>query len=243
MFFCTVDDGRGVSFLNFREWSFISKTQAPAKRLLRGGFDSPFWCVKTKIGEIWCQNQLADAILFELLEKCDADLAENCRKAGCRYCDGKLHYARFKRKPRGGPKEIQATEVFRNSLCCDQHGCRKRHTPASVRFLGRKVYWGLAVVLVSAMRHGLSDERMRRLRELLGVDRRTVERWRQWWLEQFVESSFWKDAKARFAPPLCQNTLPWSLCQAFGLEGRDPWLKLLEFISPCSLSNPIFKPM
>ena len=60
-----------------------------------------------------------------------------------------------------------------------EEGCRRRHTPPSVRFLGRRVYVGLVVVLVSAMRHGLTAPRVQRLREQLGIDRQTLERWRQ----------------------------------------------------------------
>jgi len=32
------------------------------------------------------------------------------------------------------------------------------------------------------MRHGLKAERVQALRENRGIDRRTVERWRAWWL-------------------------------------------------------------
>ena len=46
---------------------------------------------------------------------------------------------------------------------------------------GRRVYAGLVVVLVSAMIHGLKLQRMQRLREVLEIDRRTLERWRQRW--------------------------------------------------------------
>jgi hypothetical protein len=98
--------------------------------------------------------------------------------------------------------------------------------------LGRRVYVGLIVVLVAALRHGLTPERMQVLRESLGIDRRTVERWRQWWLESFVQSSFWKEARARFMPPVCDKSLPWSLCEVFDIERRDRLLDLLKFLSP-----------
>ena len=49
----------------------------------------------------------------------------------------------------------------------------------SVRFLGRKVYVGIVVVLVSAMDHGLKPERVQVLRESLGIDRRTLQHWRK----------------------------------------------------------------
>ena len=75
---------------------------------------------------------------------------------------------------------------------------------------GRRVYAGLVVVLITVMIHGLKPERVRRIREALQVDSRTVKRWRQWWLDSFVRSSFWKAARARFMPPLSEPTLPLS---------------------------------
>ena len=67
-----------------------------------------------------------------------------------------------------------------------------------MRFLGRRVYAGFIVVLVSAMLHGLSDKRVQRLREVLPIDRRTLQRWRQWWLETFVRTRFWRAQRAPF---------------------------------------------
>lgn len=182
-----------------------------------------------------CQCYLADQQLHQLLEKVDSDLAEKVQQGGCAHCSGKLHRSDYKRKPRGGPDEDQ--EVYRDSFCCSQEGCRKRHTPASVRFLGRKVYWGIVVILVSAMHHGLKPERVRTLRENLGIDRRTLERWRRWWLETFVKSSFWKAVRARFMPLICQKTLPWSLCEKFDVDRPDRLLVLLKFLCPVSTTS------
>jgi len=183
--------------------------------------------VSKHYGESWCQKHLADEELFQLLEKVDADLTEEARSKGCLLCGGKLHRSDYDRKPRGGPQW-----ELRFSLCCAKEGCRRRHTPPSVRFMGRRVYAGLVVVLVSAMIHGLKPERVRYLREGLSIDRRTLERWRQWWLGLFVESSFWREARARFMPPLCLKTMPLSLCLSFGAERRDRLLDLLQFLAP-----------
>jgi hypothetical protein len=174
------------------------------------------------------------AILF--FENVDADLVEAERIQGCRHCPGKLHRADYRRKPRGlkfWPNDPKQTKRF--SLCCDREGCRRRHTPPSVRFLGRRVYGGVVAVLFPAMVHGLKPERVRQIRERLDlqIDRRTLERWRQWWLGLFVRSAFWKEARARFMPPLCQNTLPLSLCLSFQVEERrDRLLELFKFLSP-----------
>ena len=97
---------------------------------------------------------LADARLYEVLARIDADLAETTRQAGCRLCGDVLHSARFPRKPRGGPAGLPADYDRRHSFCCAGDDCRKRRTPPSVRFLGRKVYLGAVVVLATALRHG-----------------------------------------------------------------------------------------
>ena len=178
-----------------------------------------------------CQCYLADQQLHRLLEKVDADLAQKTQAEGCCRCGDKLYYDSYRRKPRGGP----ATWDKRYSFTCATH--RHRVTPPSVRFLGPKVYVMVVVVLISAMRHGLKAQRVQALRESLGIDRRTVERWRAWWLKHFVESGFWKAARARFLPLVCERTLPWSLCQAFGIDRRDRLLDLLKFLSPITTGS------
>ena len=91
---------------------------------------------------------------------------------------------------------------------------------------------GLVVVLITTMIHGLKPKRVRRIREALQIDSRTLKRWRQWWLDSFVHSSFWKAARARFMPPLCERTLPLSLWLGFELEERHRLLAVLEFLRP-----------
>ena len=133
--------------------------------------------MKQTTSENGCQKHLADRQLPLLLEKIDQDFAEEIRVQGCLRCGaGKLHVAKIPRKPRGLPQGTTWDSRF--SFCCDQEGCRCRATPPSVRFLGRRVYAGFVVVLLAAMSHGLSADRVRRLREITGADRRTLERWR-----------------------------------------------------------------
>ena len=192
--------------------------------------------MKTTKKEFFGQHDLASPLLHHYLWKIDAEIAEKVRRAGCLAClVGKLHSAKYKRKPRSGA--TICLKVRRHSFCCDQDGCRKRHTPPSVRFLGRRVYWGVVVVLISAAHHGITPERMRVLREALGIDRRTLERWRAWWLETFVQSSFWKVARARFMPLACEKTLPLSLGRAFALASPGQLIALLKFLSPITTDS------
>ena len=181
----------------------------------------------TTSSESWCQNQPPDQQLHQLLEKVDLDLAEQAHQQGCLFCGGKLHRADYDRKPRGGPEWD-----YRYSFCCAREGCRRRRTPELVRFMGRRVYAGLVVVLVSARVHGLKPERVARLREALGIERRTLERWHQWWRVTFVESSFGRAARARFLPPLCPRTRPGLLGLSFQVQRRDRRLALLRFLAP-----------
>ena len=136
-----------------------------------------------------------------------------------------------------GPITIASLVVARNGsdaidYCCAEEDCRRRRTPESVRFLGRRVYAGLVIVLISVMIHGLKPGRVRRIREALQIDSRTLKRWRQWWLDSFVRSSFWKAARARFMPPLCERTLPLSLWLSFELEEGQRLLAMLQFLGP-----------
>ena len=101
-----------------------------------------------------------------------------------------------------------------------------------MRFLGCRVYAGLVVVLITTMICGLKAGRVRRIREALQIDSRTLKRWRQWWLESFVRSSFWKTARARFMPPLCESMLPLSLWLRFELQAPHRSLAVLEFLKP-----------
>ena len=183
--------------------------------------------LKNRIGESWCQNHLADQQVYQLLEKVDADLTEEARLKGCLLCGGKLHRSDYDRKPRGGPQ----WEV-RFSFCCAQEGCRRRHTPPSVRFMGRRVYAGLVVVLVSAMIHGLKPERVRCLREALGIDRRTLERWRQWWLGTFRGEFLLAGGSRPVHAALVPQDHALSLCVSFEVERRDRLLDLLKFLAP-----------
>ena len=189
--------------------------------------------VNRNLDENHCQKQLADRSIDEVLTRVDAEVAEAQCQEGCRHCGGRLHQADYPRKPRGGPEWDRRT-----SFCCDQEGCRRRHTPPSVRFLGRRVYAAPVVVLLSALRHGLTPSRLGRLREMLGVDRRTVERWRRWWRHRFVNSPFWKEARGRLSPPVAEAQLPASLGERFGGWAQESLVNLLRFLAPLTSVSP-----
>ena len=176
---------------------------------------------------------LADATFWAFLFTIDEDLAETQRAERCPACGGFLHCANYPRKPRG-PRNLPDEYRFRLSFCCSRDGCRKRVTPPSVRFLGRKVYLGAIVILASAMRQGPTPRRVRELTQQFGVSRRTIYRWRVFWNEHFPQTTFWKIARARLVPVLEMVDFPRSLLEAFvgGDDDRGGWGKLLRFLAP-----------
>lgn len=176
---------------------------------------------------------LGDARFHLLQLKYDEDLAAEARAGRCRKCGGRLDSANYARKPRGGTKLPDEYER-RFSFCCSMEGCRARNTPPSVRFLGRRVYLGAVVVLASAMQRGATPVRASRLRELLGVSPRTLRRWRAWWGAAFVESAFWKGARAFFSPPVDESGAPLSMLERLGPDEEERVAALLRFLRPLS---------
>jgi hypothetical protein len=161
------------------------------------------------------QSLLRDSSFFELLLRMDEDLGAEVREGGCLRCGGVLHSARYARKPRGGPSDLGGEHRLRQSFCCAQQGCRKRVTPPSLRFLGRKVFFGVWVLLLPVLREGPTPVRLSRLEEVFLVSRRTLLRWRQWWREGIPQSRFWRERQGDWATPVCPATLPDSLLEAF----------------------------
>lgn len=179
---------------------------------------------------------LADARFPALILKFDEDLATKAQGVGCRDCGGRLDCAPYPRKPRGALIALPGEYYSRFSFCCAVEGCRTRHTPPSLRFLGRRVYLGAVVVLATAMQQGPTPVRAERLHELIGVDLRTLARWREWWKTAFVESAFWKAEKAFFSPPADEGGFPLSLLERFGGDEEERLVALLRFVR--ELSTP-----
>jgi hypothetical protein len=175
---------------------------------------------------------LSDKRFYHVLVRIDADLAATTRQAGCARCAGVLHRGYYLRKPRGVPCGLSDEDNRRASFNCAT--CRKRATPPSVRFLGRRVYLGIVVVLATALQQGPTPWGVTRLRDVLGVSLQTLARWQVWWKEVFVQSAFWKAAQAAFAPPVDQAQAPRSLCERFGGDEFESLVALLRFIGPLS---------
>jgi hypothetical protein len=190
--------------------------------------------------EYTIEQILRDTRFYELLLEFDRQIAAAAHALPCRECGAKLHWGSFGRKPRGVPEGLGPEHLRRFSLCCAADGCRTRETPSSVRFLGRKVFLGAMVVLISAMQRGLNPARMRRLKALVGVSRRTVLRWRDWWRSVFTESPFWRAYRA-LVPGASAVALPASLLQCFGGTIERQLISLLRFLAPITTGRGILQ--
>lgn len=181
------------------------------------------------------QDLLRDERLYEVLFQCDSDLAREARRGGCGWCGGRVDQANYPRKPRGLPERLAVRYDLRLSLCCAVEGCRRRLTPQSVRFLGRRVYTSAAVVVLAAMRGGRRAQQQ--LRQWLGVSSRTLARWRRWWRTTFARSRFWSVARGRFNGRLLAMDLPRVLLGRFPGDDRSRLIALLRFLSPITTAS------
>jgi hypothetical protein len=178
-----------------------------------------------------CHAVLQEPAFFRLLTRIDEEFAATTRREGCRACEGPLHVANYPRKPRGCPAAVQEEYSRRLSFTCGR--CDLRTTSPSVRFMGRRVYLAVVLLLVSSpdkgsAQHALGDQ--------LHIAPVTLKRWRTWWRETFPSTRFWQSACERFMPPVASSELPHSLLERFQRSAMtDPLTQALRFIAPLSL--------
>lgn len=189
------------------------------------------------------QNVLADVRLHEMLLRLDQDLARTAQAARCQRCGGRLDRADYPRKPRGAPADLGAEHALRLSFCCAVEGCRRRASPPSVRFLGRRVFLGSAVVAITALAEGAPRAELRALRTWLELSARTLSRWRRWWREVFAESAFWRAARGRLDTPLSAAALPGALLRRFAGDLQAQLVAALRFLGPITTAAGLERAM
>lgn len=175
-----------------------------------------------------CHAVLCDPDFFLFLLRIDEEFAVEARNAGC-HCGGALHSARYPRKPRGCPARVREEYSWRFSFCCAR--CDQRATPASVRFLGRRVYLAVVLTLVSPP----GGHAAQSLAQLLTIPMRTLDRWRAWWSRDFPRTPFWQSMRARLVAPVPLDGLPERLLERFEADtATERMLLLLRFLAPLS---------
>ncbi len=174
---------------------------------------------------------LRDPAFFRFLLSIDVEFAGQTRREGCRHCAGPLHVSDFPRTPRGCPSSVVEDYSWRFSFTCGR--CEKRATSQSVRFVSRRVYVAVVLMLSSPPQGRAAQS----LRDELNVPPRTVQRWRKWWTRDFPRTSFWQAMRSRFMPPISGELLPQSLLDRFdAADLRERLTQALCFLAPVSLS-------
>ena len=157
---------------------------------------------------------------FQKLRQLDFDLFTAAKGKSCNLCGGRLDTSHFPRKLRDAIDQ----EERRFSLCCRNEGCRKRVTPPSLRFFGRKVYSAWAVILVLDFCEALGLDRM--------ISRQTLARYRQFWQERLAESSpFMRLARGELPPGTPAANTPGPLLYHFGFPSQSGRVAVLRFFT------------
>jgi len=152
--------------------------------------------------------------LFYLLHCIDIDFAQKTQQKGCPYCNGPLHYAKYTRKPRGGPEDIPDEYLTRFSLCCGN--CRRRTLPPSCLFMGRRVYWGIVILVVLTFKQNNPDcASAGKIQEIFGISRETLKRWIDYYQDVFPQTSKWQRLRSRIISAVMDSELPGGLLNYF----------------------------
>jgi hypothetical protein len=169
------------------------------------------------------------AILFEV----DEGISGSERERGCSRCCGPLHRADYPRKARGVAEAVARRFERRFSFCCGR--CRKRHTPPSVRFLGRRVYVALAVLVGALIALAVTLAESGRV---TGARARTVARWLRFFQQELQVTRFWSRAQGLFSPPLGARGMPATLVERFAsADASERLLGFLKFVTPITVSG------
>jgi len=182
-----------------------------------------------------CQTTRLPSNFHDLLLQCDEAIAEEVRTAGCRHCGGRLHRANYPRKP-FGLKRFRSRYEQRFSLCCATDGCRRRSTPPSMRFLGRRRYIAV-LMLLSSTRSGRPSRRCERLRRAIGVSQRTMTRWRRWWRCTMLATPTYRVLCGR-QPAVRNASMPAALIAVFNGTLRVRLLHTLAALLPLTIDRP-----
>ena len=177
----------------------------------------------------------SNARAWALLERIDKAEAVTCRLAGCPHCGGVLHSATYPRKPHGLAPELRGG-ARRFSFCCAT--CRRRVTPASVRFFGRRFRVAPLFVMVGAL-VSAPRARLGAIARRWAIPAATLKRWRKWCRGTFEATPMWRVRRGVLAKPPDESPLRWLLRR---IRGRGLGARLLRSLiwlkpwtEPCAL--------
>jgi len=159
--------------------------------------------------------------IWALLEQIDATEADRCRSEGCEHCPGRLHSAKYPRKPHALAPSLR-DDVRRHSFCCAE--CRLRKTPPSVRFFDRR-YRVAPVFLAACLMILRGSAPVETASRIWGIPAVTLRRWRLWWQADFPATEAWRWKRGELA---CPPDEPPPVFLAGSIRGRSERSRLLR---------------
>jgi hypothetical protein len=197
-----------------------------------------------KTGDDACWHAFVlDEKFFSHLLEFDREIARQVAEAGCPWCGGRLDRSDFDRKPRADLFIAPDVELpqRRISFCCCREGCRRRATPPSLIFLGRRVYLGAVVVVASAL--ALIWQRAAAARgaatrhTATQVPARTRRRWARGWQTELTVTSLFAALSGLLAAPVDASRLPCSLLERLAGSAVEQVAALLRLLAPLSTGS------
>ena len=183
------------------------------------------------------QNFLYKSSFHERLTEIDCELANICAEKGCSHCGSALHQANYPRSPMGMPSAFRDQYSQRISFCCVD--CRKRTTPPSVRFFGRRWYPAPLFIFISIMVCGINKRRIALIKRHFGIVVResTWRRWRKWFSSEFVVTKFWQKTKGQLSAgdEITQCVHPRTIYNLYTGNIEQKMLLFLRLLSPLTI--------
>lgn len=180
---------------------------------------------------------LSSVEFYQSLLALDEDVAAKVQDEGCS-CGGTLHHANYPRNVLGILEKIAHFFGIRFSFCCAEKNCRKRRTPSSVRFLGRRRFSFLLILLASVLTNGVNARRLAQLQDLVPVSETTLRRWRKYWQKEFITTACWRKLGGMFVPMIDPRQLPDELLnRSIIAELKDRVISILSQLSSLSTTS------
>jgi hypothetical protein len=150
-----------------------------------------------------------------------------------------MNWANYPRKPRGVPPEAAKYFEKRFGHCCSTAECRKRRTPPSVRFLGRRVYVAIFIIIIFSVASHELYQKLIITTAANSFSKWTLDRWVIWWDCVIPISRVWKKISGQLNSNVDNQFLPLFLIEQFlasneGITDKA-MLSLLEFLSPMAV--------
>lgn len=90
-------------------------------------------------------------------------------------------------------------------------------------FWGRRVYWGVAMIVVTVLAQQRTDGvGVTKLCEKFGVSLLTVIRWLAYFREIYPQSAVWQALRGRLMPPVPADVIPRAIVERLMASRGDP---------------------